>query len=156
MVAEATRLALLEVPIGTYFTTTIQDRAQLCLRIVGGDILVVSDDPPHLLLPTFSDVAVTPIAPPSFRPQPDGIADRRRKPQFGDIALWSRDRSHQRRALCAKREGTPPEIFVDLANGESLPLFGLEGAVSSVWSKWEALDAQHSAICRFPPRRLTL
>ena len=156
MVVEATRLALPDVPVGTYFTTTILDRAQLCLRIIGGDILVLSDDPPHLLLPTLGDIAVTTIAPPSFRPQPDGIEDRRRKPQFGDIALWSRDRSHQRRALCAKREGAPPEIFVDLANGESLSLFGLEGAVSSVWSKWEALDGQRGTLCRFPPRRLTL
>lgn len=153
--AEATRLALSGVPIGTYFTTTIADRGQLCLKIAAGEILVLSDDPPYLLLPTLGELPVTTLAPPNFRPQADGIADRRRKPRYGDIALWSRDKSHQRRALCGKREGTPPEIFIDLATGETLPLLGLEGVVSSLWSKWEALDRQRSVICRFPPRRLT-
>ena len=153
--AERDHLALAEVPIGTYFTATIIDRAQLCLRIRAGDILVVSDDPPHLLLPALGDATGTPIVTPSFRPQADGIEDRRRKPQFGDIVLWSRDRSHQRRALCAKCEGAPAELFVDLATGESLPLLGLEGTVASVWSKWEALDRQRNIICRFPPRRWT-
>jgi hypothetical protein len=105
-----------------------------------------------LLLPTLDDLPVTIITAPTFRPQPDGIADRRRKPQFGDIVLWSRDRLHPRRALCAKREGASPELFIDLATGESLVL-GQEGAVSSVWSKWEALDRQRSIICRFPPKR---
>lgn len=153
--AETSHLAVADVPIGTYFTVTIADRAQLCLRILTGDILVVSDDPPHLLLPALGDAPVTAVTAPTFRPQADGIADRRRKPQVGDIVLWCRDRSHQRRALCAKHEGAPPELFIDLATGESLPLLGLEGVVSSVWSKWEALDRQRGVICRFPPRRWT-
>lgn len=151
--AEANRLALSTVPIGTYFTATIGDRAELCLRIVAGDILVLSDVPPHLLLPALDDVNAARVAMPSFRPQPDGIEDRRRKPQFGDLILWSRDRSLQRRVLCVKREGAPPELFIDLASGESVPLLGLEGTVSSIWSKWEALDRQRSIICRFPPKR---
>lgn len=150
---EASRLVLSDIPIGTYFIATIADRAQLCLRIVAGDVLVVSDEPPHLLPPALGDAHLTAITTPTFRPQADGIADRRRKPQFGDIILWSRDRSHQRRALCAKREGTPSAVFVDLATGETL--LGPEGAVSSVWSKWEALDRQDGLICRFPPRRWT-
>ena len=153
--AEATRLALSGVPIGTYFTTTIAERGQLCLKTAPSEILVLSDDPPHLLLSTLGDVPVTTLPPPNFRPQADGIADRRRKPQFGDIALWSRDKSQQRRVLCSKRDGVTPEVFVDLATGETLPLLGLEGVVSSLWSKWEALDRQRSVICRFPPRRLT-
>jgi hypothetical protein len=155
-VAEAKRVALSGVPIGTYFTTTIADRGQLCLKIAAGEILVLSDDPPYLLLPPLADVPVTTVASPNFRPQADGIADRRRKPQFGDIALWSRDKAQQRRALCGKRDGAPPEVFIDLATGEALPLLGVEGVVSSLWSKWEALDRQHGIICRFPPRRLTL
>jgi hypothetical protein len=152
-VAEAKRLDLSDIPIGTYFIATIDDRAQLCLRIVAGDVLVVSDEPPHLLPPTLGDARLNAVATPTFRPQADGIADRKRKPQFGDILLWSRDRTRQSRVLCAKRETAPPEVFVDLATGEILPLPDREGAVSSVWSKWEALDRRDGLICRFPPRR---
>lgn len=151
---EAKRLALSDVPVGTYFTATIGERAELCLRMVSGDVLVLSDDPPHLLLPPLSGITGTIIQPPTFRPQADGIADRRREPHFGDIVLWSRDRTHQRRIMCAKGAGTPPELFIDLATGGSLLLQAMNGAVSSVWLKWEALDRQRSIICRFPPRRL--
>jgi hypothetical protein len=151
---ETKRLALWDVPVGTYFTATIGERAQLCLRMASGDVLVLSDDSPHLLPPPLSGITVTIIQPPTFRPQADGIADRRRKPLIGDIVLWSRDPSHQRRALCARHDGAPSELFIDLATGESLPQLGLEGTVSSVWSKWEALDRQRNVICRFPPRRL--
>ena len=153
--AETIRLAVSDVPVGTYFTATIADRAELCLKLVGGEVLVVSDEPPHLLATTSGDILVTTIAAPSFRPQPDGIADRRRKPQFGDIILWSRNKSHQGRALCAKRDDTSAAFFVDLASGESLALPAAEGAISSLWSKWEALDRQRSIVCRFPPRRWT-
>src|SRR5579863_10376520 len=69
VLAEKDHLALAEVPIGTYFTATIVDRAQLCLRTRAGDILVVSDDPPHLLPPALGDATGTPIMTPSFRPQ---------------------------------------------------------------------------------------
>ncbi len=151
--ADANRLALSGVPFGAYFTATIGDRAELCLRIVGGEVLVLSDIPPHLLPAAADDMTVTVIAAPTFRPQPDGIADRRRKPQFGDILLWSVDKSHQRRALCVKRDNGA--FFVDLASGESLVSPGAPGAIASLWSKWEALDRQRSVVCRFPPRRWT-
>lgn len=155
-VTEACRVALLDVPIGTYFTTTIDGRGQLCLKTEDGEILVLSHDPPYLLRPWPENGPVTTMAKPRFRPQPDGIEDRKRKLRPGDIALWASNRSRQRMTLCARNKDTQSALFIDLETGAQLALQGMEGTVLSVWSKWEAVDSRQDIVCRYPPRRWTL
>jgi hypothetical protein len=154
-VTEACRVAISDVPIGTYFTTTIDGRAQLCLKTEGGEVLVLSDDPPHLFLPGLDEVLVTTIAKPRFRPQPDGIEDRTRKPRPGDVALWASPRSPSDMVLCVPNKDTLSEIFIDMETGAHRAPPVAPGAVLSVWSKWEAIDQNQDIVSRYPPRRWT-
>ncbi len=153
---EASRVAISDLPVGTYFTTTIDGRGQLCLKTDGGEVLVLSDDPPHLLLPGLDAAPVTTMAKPRFRPQPDGIENRTRRPQPGDVALWASRRSPPNMVLCAEGKETPSELFIDLETGARLALPVGEGAVLSLWSKWEAIDGNQDIVSRYPPRRWTL
>lgn len=152
---ETNRLAFIDVPVGGYFTTTIDGHGQLCLKTDAGEVVVVSDAPPYVAPQELGDVRVMPIATPRFRPQSNGIEDKTQPLKLGDIALCAGDRSQQRMALCAKRPGTPPELFIDLATGETMTSPELEGSILSVWSKWEAIGKDQDIICRYPPRRLT-
>ena len=154
-VTDAGRVVMSDVLVGTYFTTTIDGRAQLCLKSEGGEVLVLSDDPPHLFRPGPDEAPVTTILKPRFRPQPDGIEDRARKPRPGDMALWASPQSPSDMVLCVANEDTPSEIFIDMETGTRRAPPVAQGAVLSVWSKWEAIDQNQDIVSRYPPRRWT-
>jgi hypothetical protein len=154
-VTEACRVAISDVPVGAYFTTTIDGRAQLCLKTEGGEVLVLSDDPPHLFLPGLDQMPVTTMAKPRFRPQPDGIEDRTRKLRPGDIALLANPRSPSDMVLCVPNKDAPSDIVIDMETGARRASPVAPGAILSVWSKWEAIDQNQDIVSRYPPRRWT-